>query len=240
MANPPRSGCISAKAAPAARLPAGWWVLTVSNGLFWFLFFRWIWRIAVWGLLLRRLAQLDLKLVATHPDGFGGIGFLIAYPNAFAPLVFAISAVVGAALYHQLAAGNLRPAVYGQVMAAWLAIVLIGFSLPLLVFRGPLTKLRERTLKLADRQATRIERAKERSVFGRNILVPQDGDEGEGETPPDPSAFRKAAKSLSTMPISRRALVPLGAAALLPLLIVGATQLPFKDLLKAAKALIVL
>ncbi len=60
------------------------------------------------------------------------------------------------------------------------------------------------------------------------------------ELPPDPTAFRKAAKSLSTMPISRRALVPLGAAALIPLLLAGATQLPLKELLRAAKSLIVL
>ncbi len=217
--------------------PAGWWVLTVSNGLFWFLFFRWIWRVTIWGMLLRRLARLDLRLVATHPDGYGGIGFLIAYPNAFSPLVFAISAVVAAALYHQLAAGQIAPQLYGQLMTAWLAVVLICFSLPLLVFCGPLTELRDRTLTRADRLATRIERAKERGVFGDNILVP--GDSDEGDAPPDPTAFRKAAKSLSTMPVSRRALLPLGAAALVPLLIAGATLLPLKELLKAAKSLIV-
>jgi hypothetical protein len=219
--------------------PAGWWVLTVSNGLFWFLFLRWVWRIVVWGMLLRKLARLDLRLVATHPDGYGGIGFLMAYPNAFAPFVFGISAVLAAALYYQLAGGQITTQLYGQLMTVWLALVLIAFSLPLLVFRRPLTELRDRTLIRADRLATRIERAKERHVFGQNILVPGDRDD-ESAAPPDPAAFRKAAKSLSTMPISRRALVPLGAAALVPLLIAGATLLPLKDLLKAAKTLIVL
>lgn len=218
--------------------PAGWWVLTVSIGIFWFLFFRWIWRITVWALLLRRLAGLDLRLVATHPDGYGGIGFLMAYPNAFAPFVFAMSAVVGAALYHLLAGGHLSPTVYGQVMAAWLAVILIVFSLPLLVFRGPLTALRDGTLTRADRLAIRIERTKERAIFGENILV--SGDRDDDPMPPDPAAFRKAAKSLSTLTISRRALVPLAIAALVPLLVAGATLLPLKDLIKAAKALIVL
>lgn len=219
--------------------PAGWWVLTVSNGLFWFLFFRWIWRVVVWGMLMRKLARLDLRLVATHPDGYGGIGFLMAYPNAFAPFVFGFSAVVAAALYHQLAGGQITTQLYGQLMTAWLALVLIAFSLPLLVFRRPLSELRQRTLIRADRLATQIERAKERHVFGENMLVPGDRDE-KGEAPLDPAAFRKAAKALSTMPISRRALVPLGAAALVPLLIAGATLLPLKELLRAAKTLIVL
>ena len=42
------------------------------------------------------------------------------------------------------------------------------------------------------------------------------------------------------MPISRRALLPLGVAALAPLLLAGATQLPIRDLLKAAKVLLVI
>jgi hypothetical protein len=41
--------------------------------LFWFLLLRWLWRHAVWGLLLRDLARLELRLVATHPDGAGGL-----------------------------------------------------------------------------------------------------------------------------------------------------------------------
>jgi hypothetical protein len=57
-----------------ARLtPAGWWCALVSSPLFWFVLLRWLWRHAVWGLLLRDLAGLELRLVATHPDGAGGL-----------------------------------------------------------------------------------------------------------------------------------------------------------------------
>lgn len=55
---------------------AGWWVLLVSAPIFWFLFLRWLWRHHVWATLLRRLAALDLRLVASHPDGNGGLGFI--------------------------------------------------------------------------------------------------------------------------------------------------------------------
>ena len=82
-----------------ARLTAaGWWCALVSSPLFWFLLLRWLWRHAVWGLLLRDLARLPkLRLVATHPDGAGGLAFIGQYPNAFAAFVFALSCVLGAA-----------------------------------------------------------------------------------------------------------------------------------------------
>ena len=92
-----------------ARLTvAGWWCALVSNPLFWFLLLRWLWRHAVWGLLLRDLAGLDLRLVATHPDGAGGLAFIGQYPNAFAAFVFALSCVVGAAIAHTCCGASSR------------------------------------------------------------------------------------------------------------------------------------
>jgi len=55
---------------------AGWCAVFVSNTIFIFLLMRWLWRLCVWGLLLRDLAGLDLRLVATHPDAHGGLTFL--------------------------------------------------------------------------------------------------------------------------------------------------------------------
>jgi hypothetical protein len=69
---------------------AGWWITTVSSTVFWFLVLRWLWRISIWAILLHWISRLDMRLVATHPDRLGGIGFMAASPNAFAPLVFAL------------------------------------------------------------------------------------------------------------------------------------------------------
>jgi hypothetical protein len=55
---------------------------------------------------------------------------------------------------------------------------------------------------------------------------------------PDPSKTYAATRKLSTNLLSRTAVLPLGAAALLPLVAAGATQLPFKDLLKIARSLL--
>ena len=82
------------------------------------------------------------------------------------------------------------------------------------------------------------ERKGEWKLFGRNLFGPQDEDSEADEDVPDPSEFRKVANSIRSTPFSRKAIIPLSAAALAPMLIAGATQLPFKDLLKVVKSLV--
>jgi hypothetical protein len=151
---------------------------------------------------------------------------------------FAMSSVPAAAVFQKLNDQALDVATYGTLMTAWLAVVLAVFMLPLLSFRRPLSRLKATTLKEADILSTRFQRASERKVFDRNLSGPPD-ESLDGEVP-DPSAIRKAATSLRTVPFSRHAVLPLSVAALAPLLIAGASQLPFKELLKTAKSLLIL
>ena len=60
--------------------------------------------------------------------------------------MFALSCVLGAAIAHHLLRGGLTAAAYGQLMAAWLVVVMILFGAPLLAFSGPLRRLKEATL----------------------------------------------------------------------------------------------
>ena len=56
----------------------------------------------------------------------------------------------------------------------------------------------------------------------------------------DTAKLYAAAKKLSTYLILRAAIVPVAAAALLPLVTAGATPLPFRELLKIARGLLLL
>jgi hypothetical protein len=224
-----------------ARLtPAGWWCALVSSPLFWFLLLRWLWRHAVWGLLLHDLARLELRLVATHPDGAGGLAFIGQYPNVFAAFVFALSCVLGAAIAQKLLQNGLTAAAYGQLMVAWLIVVIILFGAPLLAFTKPLKRLKEATLLAASAVATRHERAVERALLGSNMSATADAEPTAADDIPDTAKLYAAAKKLSTFLISRAAIVPVAAAALLPLVAAGATQLPIRELLKIARTLLLL
>ena len=226
--------------AGASLTAAGWWCALVSGPLFWFLLLRWLWRHAVWGLLLRDLARLDLRLVATHPDGAGGLAFIGQYPNAFAAFVFALGCVLGAAIAHTLLQGGLTAAAYGQLMAAWLVVVMIVFGAPLLAFTGPLQRLKEATLLAASAAATRRERAAERELLGSNMSAASDADAAAAGDLPDAAKLYAAARKLSTYLLSRAAILPVAGAALLPLVAAGATQLPVKELIKIARGLLLL
>jgi hypothetical protein len=217
---------------------AGWWSVLISNPLFWFLLLRWLWRIRVWSMLLRDLAALELRLVATHPDGHGGLAFIGQYPNAYTMFTFAVSCVVGAAVAQQFLNSELKPEIYGMLMTGWLFIVLAVFAWPLQAFRKPLSRLKEQTLLACSVQAARYHRAAERELLGRNISAAEDAEAAAASEIPDPSTTFATVKKLSTSVFSRAALLPVSAAALLPLLAAGATQLPFKELLKVVKRLL--
>jgi hypothetical protein len=154
--------------------------------------------------------------------------------------VFALSCVLGAAIARTLLQGALTTAAYGQLMAAWLLIVIILFGLPLLAFSGPLQRLKQATLLTASSVATRHERAAERELLGSNMSAAGDAEATAADEIPDTAKLYAAAKKLSTFLISRAAIVPVAAAALLPLVAAGATQLPVRELLKIARGLLLL
>lgn len=191
-------------------------------------------------MLLRELAALELRLVSTHPDGHGGLDFIGQFPNAYASFVFAMSCVLGAAIAHELLAGDLALNTYGFVMGGWLLIVLLLFAYPLLAFRKPLTELKERTLLTCSALATRHHRAAEREILGRNISASEDAEPAKAQEIPDPSMVFATTQKLSGLLITRSALLPVSAAALLPLVAAGSTQLPIKELLTVMKRLLLL
>jgi hypothetical protein len=52
------------------------WYWMVCMPLFRFLLLRWLWRLALWCVFLWRVSRLELRLVPTHPDRAGGLGYL--------------------------------------------------------------------------------------------------------------------------------------------------------------------
>lgn len=76
----------------------------VSLPILQFILLRWYYRLFIWGRFLRHTARLRLRLVPTHADRVGGLGFLIAGTQAFT--FFAIA--------------------HGTLLAGWLATPVIG------------------------------------------------------------------------------------------------------------------
>jgi hypothetical protein len=73
---------------------AGIWFRYMSLPLFQFLLLRWYYRIFIWARFLFQVSRIKLKLVPTHPDYVGGLGFLSNIVFAFMPLAVAHGAVI--------------------------------------------------------------------------------------------------------------------------------------------------
>jgi hypothetical protein len=118
----------------------------VSNPLFIFLLLRWVWRFAVWALLLFRISRLPLQLTPMHPDRSAGLGFLSINPSIFTGFVFALSCVVASSFLEEMSLEKHDAYTVWVAISVWLAMVLFMFLGPLLVFVGPIYRARERAL----------------------------------------------------------------------------------------------
>jgi len=124
----------------------GWWYTIVSLPMFQFLFWRWCWRLIIWARLLWRVARLNLQLVATHPDGAGGLGVLGVVHVDLGPVAFAAHAVLASSYAEQILYAGVAPStlvVSIVVSVAGTTIVLLG---PLAFFLHALIDVKQRAL----------------------------------------------------------------------------------------------
>jgi hypothetical protein len=115
----------------------GAWYLFICLPLFRFVLLRCLSRLLLWTFFLRRLAQLDLHLVPTHPDGVAGLGYLEVVHAEFSPLLFAFSAVVSASFAEQMTTGETSLSAFYPILATVIAV-------DALLFIGPLCLLSQR------------------------------------------------------------------------------------------------
>ncbi|HEV7395433.1 MAG TPA: hypothetical protein VGN86_02885 [Pyrinomonadaceae bacterium] len=81
---------------------AGYWYVFVSIPAFQFVLLRWYFRFFIWSQFLWRVAKLNLRLIATHPDRAAGLGFLGGSSYAFGPILFAQGALLSALIANRV------------------------------------------------------------------------------------------------------------------------------------------
>jgi hypothetical protein len=113
---------------------AGFWCSYVSLPLFQFILLRWYFRLFIWARWLWQVSRLELRLVPTHPDHAGGLGFLSPIVSAFTPLLLAQGTLyVGMLADRMVFLGATLPSFISDL--ALLGVVLPSTVLaPLLVF----------------------------------------------------------------------------------------------------------
>jgi hypothetical protein len=134
------------------------WLQWFARPVFFALTTVWLWRALLLGIALRRLSACGLRLVPTHPDRAGGLGFMSRLTAAFGVVAFALSATAAAGWSHDvLHHGQSVRALY-LPMAATVVLLTAAFLAPLLMLAGPMA------------------RAKLRARFAYGALVARHGD----------------------------------------------------------------
>jgi hypothetical protein len=224
---------------------AGWWALLVMVPLFCFLLGRWLWRFVVWGRLLRDLAACELRLVATHPDGCGGIAFISQYPKTYVLFVFALSLVVSSGVLMHVVYSGASLLTFKFAALGLIVFVLVFFVLPLLAFSPVLKKLKRRGLGLYGALITRHNLAFEAKWCGTAGAGPAEPAEQALGSPDisslaDIAASYEQVKKIKALPVTKESILPLLAAAVLPMAAVAATRVPFKEIVHAVKGMLLI
>jgi hypothetical protein len=224
-------------AGPTPLSWAGSWYAAVSLPLFQYLFYRSIWSWFIWVLFLWRLSRLSLRLVPAHPDLAGGLNILGDSPYAIAVFVFAVGAVLSAALIMQISYEGVPIVSYHKVFLVYLLLaVIISFG-PMLVFIGKLDRLRQRGLRDYGTMVSRHAR-----LFDEKWIKGADVTEDIVDIPlgsPDISSISGLNKNYETVkrmrffPFGMRALIVLAAAALIPMVPLMLMEFPLQRILKA-------
>jgi hypothetical protein len=83
---------------------AGYWYVFVSVPIFHFILLRWYLRGFLWLRFLWQVSRLNLRLVPTHPDRTGGLGFLVRSTEAFTPILLAqgvmLAGLIASRIFH--------------------------------------------------------------------------------------------------------------------------------------------
>ena len=212
---------------------AGWWYVYVSIPVAQFLFLRWYYRIFIWARFLWQTSRMKLHLVATHPDRFGGLGFLSLTPYAFMPLVLAHSTLAAAwmgdrILVHQASLLDFKVEIVALI--AWLAIIVFG---PLLAYWPVLMQawyqgeqeygpLAERYVHDFERKWVKGDVAPRSELLGTSDI----------QSLADIGNAYSVVRSMKAVPITKRAAIQLLATAIAPLTPLLLTLMPLGELVK--------
>ena len=212
---------------------AGMWYGYVSLPVFQFLLVRWYFRIFIWARLLWRVSRTPLKLVPTHPDHVGGLGFLAATTYAFIPLLMAHGALLAGNLANQIFHAGATLTQYRLeilLLVIFMVLLVVG---PLLVFAPRLAEARRTGL----REYGTLAQGYVRDFDAKWVRRAGNSDEpmlgsGDIQSLADLSNSYAVIQDMRVVPVSRQAMVQLAIATVAPLVPLVLTLMPLEELLK--------
>jgi hypothetical protein len=216
-----------------ALTTAGWWYVFVSIPIFQFLLVRWYFRIFLWARFLRQVSRIELRLLPSHPDRVGGLGFLANTAYAFVPLALAHGAVLAAMLANRIFYLGASLADFrGEALTMVLFVELLVFG-PLLAFAIQLARAKRTGLADYGTLATRYVGQFD-AKWLRGGAPPGEPLVGSADVQSlaDLANSFEVVKGMRIVPMTRDAVLQVAAATVAPLVPLFLTVMPWEELVK--------
>ena len=212
---------------------AGTWYGYVSLPFFQFLLCRWYFRLFIWARFLWQVSRIRMKLVPTHPDRVGGLGFLSATVYAFALLAVAHGALLAGQIANRIFfLGATLPDFKGEIVVLAFFLVFLVFG-PLLVFAPQLAEAKRVGLReygtLAERYVREFDAKWLRG--GASAGEPLVGST-DIQSLADLGNSYEVVRTMRVVPATTEAVVQLLVATLAPIVPLALTMMPWDQLLK--------
>ena len=222
------------RTATGAFSPAGWWNLLVSMPLLQILLFGWMWRIVLWGRFLVLVAELDLRLLPSHPDSACGLRFVSTSLRGFRFISFALGAILAGAIADRVVYQGADLLSFKTYLIGLVVFILIVFAGPLTVFIRKLRETKRRGMFEYGALATRLGHEFESKWLSSNREA-----KDEMLSAPDFSAttdyFSVAANvyEVRELPFTLKDLIGPIIPALVPFLFVALLKIPFQVIINS-------
>ncbi len=212
---------------------AGWWQVLISMPIFQFLLFRWYFRLFIWARFLWHVSRIELKLVPTHPDRVGGLGFLANIVFAFTPVLLAHGCMLAGMIAGRIFfVGAKLPQFTVEIVGGVGALVFLVLC-PLMVFGGNLVRtkrsgireygaLAQRYVREFDAKWLRGGRGPDESLVGSADI----------QSLADLGNSFEVIQAMRLVPFSKETVLYLAIVTLAPLLPLLLTMISLEELLK--------
>ncbi len=138
---------------------AGLWYRFAAVPLLQFMFYRWLWRLLIWFQFLFTVSRLNLKLVATHADQAGGLGFLGVAHSSLGVFAFALSSILSADAAFRIVFDDAAIETFKMPLVILLILTQTVILAPLLSFFPILARTRREWLRSYSLLVVRYNRA---------------------------------------------------------------------------------
>lgn len=211
---------------------AGIWFRYLSLPIFQFLFIRWYYRIFIWARFLFQVSKIKLRLVPTHPDDVGGLGFLANSIFAFMPLAFAHGTLMAGMISNHIFQEGASLLDFKVQIIVVVVLVICLVILPLFAFSSQLSEAKRKGSMEYGKFASRFVQEFDDRWLKKNGSVDGSLIGHDIQSLADLANSFNVVEKMQFAPITKSNLIMLVAVTLVPVLPLLLTMMPLSDLLK--------